>query len=141
MRVVEVVGVAGRLLVTTSSHVALVLVSVSIALLSYFTRGSDAVNLVPLLAAIAGLTVIEYGKYSYRQLFYLMLISGAMPRHYSMLKVASALIVAVPLSLSTAASGRVAIALLTLFLSGVLSMVLLTYYARKVKESGSVTLV
>ncbi len=140
MRVVEVFGVAGRLLVTTSSHVALLLISASMALLSYFTRDSEAVNLVPVLAAIAGLTVVEYGKRSYRQFYYLLLISGAEPRHYDVLKAAVSLIIALPLALSTAASGRAMIVLLSLLLSGVLTAALLTYQIRKVKEGASATL-
>ncbi len=141
MRFLEVLSIAWRLVVTSSSHVVLLLISASMALLSYFTRDTDAVSLIPVLAAIAGLTVVEYGKHSYRQFFYLMLISGGVPRHYNMLKAASSIIIALPLALSTTASGRATVPLLTLLLSGSLSLALLTYYARKIKEGGSVALV
>ncbi|MEM1623085.1 MAG: hypothetical protein QW543_02980 [Sulfolobales archaeon] len=141
MRVHEVFRVAGRTLVTTSSHIVLLLVSASILLLSYSTRNSEAVNLVPVLASIAGLTIVEYGKHTYNQLFYSILISGATPKHLNLLKVAISFIIALPLSLSTISSNRVAIVLFTLVLSGTSSLALLTYYARKVKESCSATIV
>lgn len=141
MRAHEVFRVAGRLLLATSSHVVLLLVSLSILFLSYSMRNLEAINLVPLLASIAGLTVVEYGKHTYTQLFYSALISGAMPKHFNLLRVAISLIIAMTLSLSTAPSGRVTTVLLTLFLSGAASLSLLSYYARKVKESCSATLV
>ncbi|MEM0065463.1 MAG: hypothetical protein QXT76_00265 [Sulfolobales archaeon] len=141
MRAYEVFRVAGRTLVTTSSHIVLLLVSASILLLSYSVRNSEATNLLPVLASIAGLTIVEYGKYTYNQFFYSMLISGAVPKHLNLLKVAISFIIALPLSLSTIPSSRVAIVLLTLVLSGTSSLTLLTYYARKVKESCSATIV
>lgn len=141
MKAYEVFNIAWRLLITTSSHVVLLLVSLSIMFLSYSMRSSEAINLVPLLASIAGLTIVEYGKHTYKQLFYSILISGAAPKHLNLLKAAVSLVVALPLSLSTAPSGKVVIILLTLVLSGISSLMLFTYYAKKVKESCSATLV
>lgn len=141
MKTHEVFSVAWRLLVNTSSHIVLLVVSLSILFLSYFTRNSEAVNLVPLLASIAGLTVVEYGKHAYNQVFYSFLISGAMPKNFNLLKAVSSLSVAVPLSLSTIPSGRAFTVLLTLILSGTSSLALLAYYTRKVKESCSITIV
>ncbi|MCS7099875.1 MAG: hypothetical protein RMH84_04725, partial [Sulfolobales archaeon] len=75
MRAIEILDMAGRLLTTTSSHVVLLSASLPLSFLAYFTRNSGAANLIPILASIASLTTVEYGKLSYMQLFYLMLIS------------------------------------------------------------------
>ena len=134
MKSSEIFRRSWRLVTATSSHVVLLLISVSIALLSYFTRSSDAIGLVPVLATIAGMTVVEYGKRTYKQFFHLMLLSGAQPKHFSRLKLAISLTAALVLSLSTAPSGRVSVLLATFVSSWLLSLALLSYYVRKVKE-------
>ncbi|MCX8184492.1 MAG: hypothetical protein RMI56_06425 [Sulfolobales archaeon] len=141
MRVVEVLDIARRSLATTSSHIVLISASLPLSLLSYFTRNSEAVSFIPVLASVAGLTVVEYGKLTYIQLFYLMLISGAIPKHFNLFKVVSSLSITVPLSLATATSGRLTIVLITLLISTLLCIALHTYYVRKVKESSSATIV
>lgn len=119
----------------TSAHVLLPLVSVPIALLSYTIRSTVAIELVPCLASLAGLTVIEYGRHTYVQLFYSMLVSGALPQHFNGLKLLSSLVISLIVSAATLPSGKLRIALLTFILSLVLSIGLLTYYIKKTKES------
>jgi len=124
-----------RVLRGTSAHVLLPLVSVPIALLSFAIRSTAATELVPCLASLAGLTVVEYGRRTYAQLFYSMLISGAMPQHFNGLKLLCSLVVSLVVSAATLPSGRLHVLLLTFTLSLALSIGLLTYYVRKTKES------
>jgi hypothetical protein len=127
--------VALRVLRGTSAHVLIPLVSTPIALLSLIVRTAVATELIPCLAALAGLTVIEYGKQTYVQLFYSMLISGALPRHFNSFKFLCSLIISTAVSLATVPSGRLYVVLLTFALSLTLSIALLTYYIRKTKET------
>jgi hypothetical protein len=126
--------VALRALRGTSAHVLLPLVSIPIALLSLIVQTATATELIPCLAALAGLTVIEYGKQTYVQLFYSMLISGALPRHFNSFKLLSSLTVSTVVSAATIPSGRLHVVLFTFALSLTLSTALLTYYIRKTKE-------
>jgi len=130
-----------RMLRGVSAHVLLPLVSIPISLLSFAIRSTAAAELVPYLASLAGLTVIEYGRYAYAQLFYSMLISGALPHHFNGLKLLSSLIVSLVVSAATLPSGKLHIVLLTFLLSLALSVGLLTYYIKKTRESCRVAVV
>lgn len=134
MRLAEALGLSVRLTIATSSYLALLLTSLPIALLSHFVCKTGAINMIPLLAMTSGLAIIEYGKRTIMQLLYLMLLSGARPGHFNLLKALYSLLVSLPLSLSTLPSGRVETFLLTLLLVETSSTALLSHYLRKVKR-------
>lgn len=134
MRFSEAFKLAIRLVVTTSSHTAVFFVSFIIALLSYFVRETAASNLVPLLATISGLTIVEYGKQTIKQVFYLMILSGALPKQLNMLKLLYSLVISTPLTLSTASTRRIELTFLTFLLLEALTTSLLSYYLRKIRS-------
>ncbi len=134
MRFSEAFKLSVRLMVTTSSHTAILLVSFIIALLSYLVHETAASNLVPLLATISGLTIVEYGKQTIKQVFCLMILSGALPKQLNILKLLYSLVISVPLTLSTAPTERIELTLLTFLFLEVLTTSLLSYYLRRVRS-------
>jgi len=134
MQLSEAFKLSARLMIATSSHKVIILVSFIIALLSYLVRETAASSLVPLLATISGLTIIEYGKQTIKQVFYLMILSGALPKQLNMLKLLYSLTISTPLTLSTISTEKIELTFLTFLLLEVLAIGLLSYYLRKVKS-------